>query len=86
MTTVSLTILAVLAIAALYIVLPVMAHTYRQLRGAWIVECPEEEVTASIELDARHAATSAAFGDPQVRVTTCSYWPEREGCDQSCLG
>lgn len=48
-------------------------------RGERLVTCPENHQTAAVNVDAVHAA----FSD--VRLSTCSRWPERAGCDQRCL-
>jgi hypothetical protein len=31
-------------------------------------------------------AATALAGSPQLRLSTCSRWPERAGCGQECLG
>jgi hypothetical protein len=51
-----------------------LASKRRPQSDEWIVECPETETTTAVTLDAAG------------RVTGCSHWPQREGCDQSCAG
>lgn len=79
-----LVILAVIALGALYVVLPVVSGAYRRYRGVKRPVCPETGEAAEVTLDARHAAVTAAFGQPDLQVTGCSRWPERHGCDQGC--
>jgi hypothetical protein len=47
------------------------------------VSCPADGERAEIRTDARHAARSMFTGEAQ-RVTECSLWPERRGCDRAC--
>ncbi|MFQ5691967.1 MAG: hypothetical protein ACE5IM_02835 [Nitrospinota bacterium] len=85
MTHPALVIVAVLALAALYVLLPVMVGAFRQLRGHRTLRCPESGEAAEVALDSRHAALTSAFGPPHLRVSDCSLWPERSGCRQACL-
>ena len=55
-------------------------------RGTRIVVCPETREMVAIEVDARHAALSAPQGRPQLRLESCTRWPERQACGQECLG
>jgi hypothetical protein len=77
----------ILAVAALVscVVAIVMAAAYSRYRGVWTVECPEDETTAGLRLDTKHAVLTSAIGTPKVRVKDCSHWPERAGCSESCL-
>lgn len=84
MKTALIAILAVLLLGAVYVVLPVVAGAYRRYRGVKHPVCPETGEPALVTLDARHAAVSAAAGRPELRVATCSRWPEHDGCDQGC--
>jgi hypothetical protein len=38
-----------------------------------------------IHINAIKAAISSLGGDPKLRVTHCTNWPERHGCRQECL-
>jgi hypothetical protein len=55
-------------------------------RGTRIVVCPETREMVAVEVDARHAALSAPQGRPQLRLESCTRWPERQACGQECLG
>jgi hypothetical protein len=50
-----------------------------------VITCPETGKPAAVEVDARHAAATAALGKPRLRLRDCSRWPERQGCGQECL-
>jgi hypothetical protein len=78
-------ILAVLALGLLFVVLPVVADAYRRFAGTKLPTCPETHAIAAVELDAKHAALTAAVGAPELRVKTCSRWPQRHDCPQDCV-
>ena len=85
MVTAILLALAIIAVGMLYAVLPVVAFAYRRTKGRRTVLCPETGHYAIVNPDAGHAALTAAFGQPQVRIADCSRWPERRDCGQNCL-
>jgi len=79
-------ILAALGAAAvLLLVLQAAARAYLAWRGTRVVTCPETGTTAAVEVDARHAAVTAALGDADLRLRDCSRWPGRHDCGQECL-
>ncbi len=81
-------ITAIVAIAAVGVVtfLALTAgRAYRRYRGARLVACPETEQAAAVEVDAAHAAAGAAVGKMELRLSSCTRWPEREQCGQECL-
>ncbi len=53
--------------------------------GRRVIQCPENQRPAGVEVDARHAGLTALGGGPQLRLSTCSRWPERAACGQACL-
>jgi hypothetical protein len=57
---------------------------YRQ-RGARAITCPENRRPAGVTVDAWRAALSGFAGSPQLRLSSCSRWPEKAGCGQQCL-
>jgi hypothetical protein len=73
------------ALAALYVVFPVVASAFAQFRAPRRLRCPETRTEAEVALDAAHAAWTAAFRAPLVRVKRCSLWPRRGECAQGCL-
>ncbi len=63
----------------------VALRNYRRFRGTRVITCPETGRAAAVEVDKRHAAATFAVGEPDLRLSSCSRWPEREGCGQECL-
>ena len=74
-----------LALASLYFVFPLVAGAFVRYRGKRVITCPETRKPAAIEVDAGHAALTAAISHPELRLKACSRWPEREDCGQECL-
>ena len=58
---------------------------YLRFRGTRVVVCPETRRYVAVEVDAPHAAATAAGGHAEVRLTSCTRWPERADCDQDCV-
>ena len=58
---------------------------FRRFRGGRQVLCPETGDLVVIHINAIKAAISSLLGDPKLRVTHCTIWPERQGCRQECL-
>jgi hypothetical protein len=54
-------------------------------RGRMAVTCPENSSPAGVAVDAAHAAATALGKSPELRLSSCSRWPERAGCGQQCL-
>jgi len=79
-------IAAIVAVALLYVLFPVVAETFLRVRARRSFICAETGATAEVGVDARRAALAAAIGRPALQVKTCSLWPERSGCGRSCLG
>lgn len=77
------------AVGGLYVVVPVVADTYRRFRGKKSVTCPESTQPAEIELDAGLIAARTAVGNrierSDFKVLNCSRWPERHTCGQECV-
>ncbi len=81
-------IVGVLALGALYVLMPIFAHTYSRLRGKRVVRCPETAQATEIALDAAHGAAGVLVGRSTLRVHECECWktrPDLQGCDQECL-
>ena len=85
MITVTYLLLIIAALAVIFLLLRVVVAAYLKFRGTRVITCPETETPAAVEVDARLAAISAVRGKPELRLTDCSRWPEREGCGQDCL-
>ncbi len=63
----------------------VMLRAYKKFRGARVVTCPETGCGAAVEIDRAHAAATYAIGETEFRLTSCTQWPERKGCEQECV-
>jgi hypothetical protein len=68
--------------AAAYAVFGIIA--YVRTRGRRVIICPETNQPAGVTVDAVHAAMTAVWDNADVRLASCSRWPERGGCDQAC--
>jgi hypothetical protein len=76
-------VLLVLAVLVVYVVFGLL--TWSRVRGARIVVCPETEAPVAVRVDVGHAVTTAIWEKPDLRLTSCSRWPERQDCDQPCV-
>jgi hypothetical protein len=85
MTTVVFLLVALIALVTLYLVLRPALRAYLTFKGTRVVTCPETQESVVVEVDARHAATTAARGHLSLRLQDCSRWPERRNCGQDCL-
>ncbi len=64
-----------------------LLRTWLAYRGTRVVVCPESREMVAVEVDAAHAATgSVRAGRPELRLESCTRWPERQTCGQECLG
>ncbi|HEX8070469.1 MAG TPA: hypothetical protein VF546_10990 [Pyrinomonadaceae bacterium] len=73
------------ALTALYDVARAALGAYRRYRGRRLVVCPETREYVAVEVDAAHAAATAPHGHTDLRLATCTRWPERAGCDEACV-
>jgi len=78
-------IVLLLVLAALYFVVPFVVGTFIRYRGKRVITCPETRKPAAIKVDAAHAAFTAAVSQPELRLKSCSRWPDRDDCGQECL-
>jgi hypothetical protein len=77
---------AAIALAALVYVLARSGTTFWKFRGKRVVTCPETGKPVGVDVDAVHAAATAALGGgADLRLKDCTRWPERETCGQECL-
>ena len=63
-----------------------LAGAFLRYRGTRVVVCPENREMVAVQVDAGHAALSAPQGRPELRLESCTRWPEKAGCGQECLG
>jgi hypothetical protein len=80
-------ILAAGAVVAALIVFLVgrFGKTYVHSRGLRVVNCPETGQTVAVKLNAMHAALTGTFGRPDLELTSCTRWPEKQDCGQMCV-
>jgi hypothetical protein len=83
MTTATLPIVLLLVVLAFY--LAIGLREYLRYRGTRLITCPETRRPAAVEVDEDHAAVTALWDHPQLRLQHCSRWPERRNCGQECL-
>jgi hypothetical protein len=62
-----------------------LASAWLKYRGRRVITCPENRRPAGVVVDARHAAATGLAKAPDLRLSSCSRWPERAGCGQQCL-
>lgn len=75
----------VLAIAA-WLLLSGYLRTWLRFRGTRVVNCPENLQPAAVTVDAAKAAKWMAIaGEKELKLASCSRWPEMGGCAQECL-
>ena len=80
-----ITIASIIALAILYVLLPLVIHTFQRYRNKKVLKCPETGGLAEVDIDARRAAISSLFSKPLLRVKNCTLWPKRKGCREGCL-
>src|SRR6266516_1377520 len=74
--------LAVVTRVALCVVVRDAVGAYLKFRGSRVDTCHETKTTDALELDTGRAALPAGLDEPELRVTSCSHWPERQDCGQ----
>lgn len=78
-------VIVIVGFAALYFVVPFALGAYLKYRGRMVVTCPETREQVGVRVDAKHAALTAAVGHPDLRLKSCTRWPEKRDCGQECL-
>jgi hypothetical protein len=62
-----------------------LVSAWSKFRGRRVIMCPENHRPAGVRVDAVHASATALGGAAELRLSSCSRWPERAGCGQECL-
>lgn len=62
-----------------------LAIVWLKYRGSLVIMCPENRRPAGVVLNAVHAAATALGSNGELRLSSCSRWPELAGCGQECL-
>jgi hypothetical protein len=78
-------IVGILFVLSLIPLVVLGARSYMKYRGTRVVTCPETKGPAAVKLDIARATQSAASGEIELAVRSCSRWPEGRGCGQQCL-
>ena len=79
-TAANLVILATLVVGGFLLVRAWLAWREKRL-----ITCPENERPAAVRVDALKAAAGVLTGTPELHLSECSRWPEKQGCGQECL-
>ncbi|HEY3204662.1 MAG TPA: hypothetical protein VGL03_13510 [Thermoanaerobaculia bacterium] len=82
------TIFLILGVSFLLSLIPLLwvaARAYLKFRGTRVITCPETGCPAAVKVDMGHAARTSVVGETELRLESCSRWPERAGCGQECL-
>ena len=69
----------------LAVYLGIAIRTAYRLRGKRVVICPETKASAGVTVNIGRAATTAVWNKADVKLSSCSRWPERQDCDQRCV-
>lgn len=78
-------VLVALLLSLVLVVYAGIAVTTRfRLRGVHVVSCPDSRTLAAVTVDLGHATATALWEKADVRLATCSRWPERKGCAEGC--
>ena len=79
-------ILALAVFCLVYYVMPPAIEAYVKFRGRRLITCPETRTPVAVDVDLKRTAYSAVrSGKPDLRLSNCSRWPERQDCDQDCV-
>ena len=79
-------IIALGVFCLVYYVVPPAIVAYVKFRGKRVIICPETRTPVGVKVDLHHAASTAVFSSrPELRLTSCSRWPERQDCAQDCV-
>jgi nucleotide-binding universal stress UspA family protein len=75
---------ALVALALVYVAVPVAVAAFRQWRRPWRLTCPRAGAVAQIRVDAVRASLAEVLGQ-RPEIDHCSLWPALLGCRQECL-
>ncbi len=74
----------VLALSTIPVIF-IAIRSYSRYRGTRVVTCPETKQPVAVRLDRGHAAATSLAGDAELRLESCTRWPERQHCGQECI-
>lgn len=78
-------VVGVVVLAALALAIVAFVRAYVRYRGKRVITCPETHCPEAVELDASLAAVSSLLKGPELHLTSCTRWPERQDCPQDCI-
>lgn len=78
-------IVSVTCVAASTPVAVAGVRMYRAFNEARVVTCPETAEAAVVRIHAARAIASKLAGRNELHLRSCSFWPEKRGCDQACV-
>ncbi len=84
MTVTGLVVFLLVAVALVFVAW-FFVPTWRNFRGKRVITCPDDQSPRTVEIDAKHAALTAFGASPDLRLSSCSRWPEKQDCGQDCL-
>jgi len=79
------TICLLIAVGGLAFWFPEAVRVFFRYRGRMLFTCPETGKAACVKVALADAARSSLTGRPQIHLSECSRWPERQSCGQECL-
>jgi hypothetical protein len=74
-----------IAIAVVFVVVPVAIAAYRFYRAPRVVRCPRLRAKATVTVDPCQAARAAITGSRTLSATACSLLVARPTCRTECL-
>jgi hypothetical protein len=80
-----LLVVAIVLSAAVAAALGYGTRVFLRYRGKMLFTCSETGKPVAVKVAASKVARSALTGRPDIRLSECSRWPERQDCGQECL-
>jgi len=80
----SVTLVVIAALVAL-VALVSLVRGWLKYRGRRVITCPANEKPAGVRVDARSAALAGLGRWSNLRLSSCTRWPEMANCGQECL-
>ncbi len=77
---------AILILGLMVVLGRAFMRVFLEFTGDRVITCPENQRPAGVRVDAAHAGFSGMIqANPDLRLKSCSRWPERQDCGQQCL-
>ena len=78
-------IIPLVLVTVLTVYFAIAWRAWARVHGTRVVICPETKRPVAVKVDVGHAITTAVWEKPDLRLTTCTRWPEGHDCDQLCV-